>query len=186
MSLKILPILASAVLALQGLGHAPNATAQTWPQRPIRLIVTFAPGGAADTVARLLSVPLQESFGQPVLVENRPGANGNIGADLVAKSPADGYTLLVADLANGTEAAETEQALRPIPGPEGRDGLEDLGNGCVMHFDRRQADVGVFRRNDDVHLEAGLCINGVDELLGCPALEVKVEALLPRALVRIL
>ncbi len=66
-----------------------------WPKQPIRIIVTFTPGGAPDILARVLAQHWQEILGVPVLVENRPGYGGNIGADLVAKSDPDGYTLLV-------------------------------------------------------------------------------------------
>ena len=74
--------------------HAP-ALAQAWPAKPVRLIVNFPAGGAADQIARAISLPLQEALGQPVLVDNRGGAGGNLGGDLAAKSPADGYTLLM-------------------------------------------------------------------------------------------
>jgi tripartite-type tricarboxylate transporter receptor subunit TctC len=74
---------------------SPTAFAQTWPAKPIRVIVNFPPGGAADQLARAIGLPLQEALGQPVVVENRAGANGNIGGEVVAKSPADGYTLLM-------------------------------------------------------------------------------------------
>ena len=70
--------------------------AQAWPSKSVRIIVPFVAGGATDVVARLLGQKLQETWGQPVVVENRAGAGGNIGADVVAKSPADGYTLLMA------------------------------------------------------------------------------------------
>ena len=71
------------------------AQAATWPKSPIRIIVTFTPGGAPDILARTLAQSWQKSLGVPVLVENRPGYGGNIGAELVAKSEADGYTLLI-------------------------------------------------------------------------------------------
>ena len=69
--------------------------AQAWPDRPVRLIVNFPPGGVADTLARGIAPGISEAIKQPVVVENRPGANGAIGAEAVAKSPADGYTFLV-------------------------------------------------------------------------------------------
>ena len=73
---------------------AGTAAAQSYPNRPIRLIVPFTPGGTNELLARLISQKFQEKWGQPVVFENRPGAGGNIGADAVAKSAADGYTLL--------------------------------------------------------------------------------------------
>lgn len=70
------------------------AQAQSWPSKPIRLLVGFAPGGGTDIVARALAPKLSDLLGQQVVVENRAGASGTIAADMVAKSPADGYTLL--------------------------------------------------------------------------------------------
>lgn len=72
------------------------ASADSWPAKPVRMIVPFAAGGATDVVARLLAQKLNEAWGQAVVVEDRPGAGGNIGADVVAKSTPDGYTLLMA------------------------------------------------------------------------------------------
>ena len=74
---------------------AANVHAQTWPSRPIRLIVPLSPGGFADTPARMLGPRLAEQLGKPVVFENKPGAGGTIGADFVAKSPPDGYTLVI-------------------------------------------------------------------------------------------
>src|SRR5436853_3774821 len=71
-----------------------HALGQSYPNKPIRIVVPYAAGGAVDVVARLIGAKLQESLGQPVIVENRAGAGGNAGADQVAKSPPDGYTIL--------------------------------------------------------------------------------------------
>jgi len=70
------------------------AQAQPWPSRPVRMVIPFPPGGTLDTVGRLLAQKLGDQTGQPFIVENRPGGNGVIGADVVSKAPADGYTLL--------------------------------------------------------------------------------------------
>ena len=69
--------------------------AQSWPAKPIKVVVNFPPGGAADQIARVIGQPLSEALGQPVVIENRAGANGNLGGEVVAKSAADGYTLLM-------------------------------------------------------------------------------------------
>ena len=79
------------------------ARAETgWPDKPIRLIISFAPGGVHDTLARVLQPRLTDALGQPIVIENRAGAGGNIAAEAVAKSPADGYTFLVASEAIAT------------------------------------------------------------------------------------
>src|SRR5205814_9893225 len=72
------------------------ALAQSYPAKPIRVIVPFPPGGGTDIVARTVTPKMAEILGQPFVIENRAGAGGNIGTELVAKAPADGYTLLVA------------------------------------------------------------------------------------------
>ena len=69
--------------------------AQSWPTKPIKVVVNFPPGGAADQIARVIGQPLSEALGQPVVIENRAGANGNLGGEAVAKATADGYTLLM-------------------------------------------------------------------------------------------
>ena len=91
---KIKFLLAALTLALTGITAA---LAQGYPNRVIRIIVPFTPGGGNDVFARILGQKLQERLGQPVIVENKPGAGGNIGIDAVAKSTPDGYTLLLAN-----------------------------------------------------------------------------------------
>ena len=74
------------------------AYSQSYPERPIRWVVPYAPGGSSDVLARLLSEPLRAALGQPIVVENRPGAGSMLGTDAVAKSAPDGYTILLADM----------------------------------------------------------------------------------------
>lgn len=79
--------------------------AQTYPTKPVRLIVPYPPGGGTDTLARVLSQKLSEALGQQVVIDNRPGAGANIGTELAAKAPADGYTLLMAAISNAISAS---------------------------------------------------------------------------------
>ena len=81
------------IFFLAGLG---TASAQTYPTKPIRLVVGFAPGGAADIIARVMSDPLTRSLGQSVIVDNRPGAGSSLAAEYVAKAAPDGYTIMIA------------------------------------------------------------------------------------------
>lgn len=87
--------LASIVVSIILAGIAASASAQTWPERPIKLVVPLTPGGATDHVARVLAERMGRELGQQIYVDNRPGANGRIGTDVVAKAPPDGYTLLL-------------------------------------------------------------------------------------------
>jgi tripartite-type tricarboxylate transporter receptor subunit TctC len=84
-------------MAMGTLLAASTAMAQQFPTRPIRLVVPFAPAGGSDVVARIVAQKMSVSLGQTVVIDNRPGASGNIGADAVAKSPPDGYTVLLAN-----------------------------------------------------------------------------------------
>lgn len=97
-TLKVVKSLAIFFVCLGFVTTAQSQTTKsntTWPKQTIRIVVTFTPGGAPDILARVLAESWQQSLGVPVLVENRPGYGGNIGADLVAKSEPDGYTLLI-------------------------------------------------------------------------------------------
>ena len=88
-------LLATWLLALCGAAMAQPAPANGWPARPIKIVVPFPPGGGYDFMARSIGQRLSDSLGQPVVVENRAGANGNIGSEAVAKAAPDGYTLLL-------------------------------------------------------------------------------------------
>jgi tripartite-type tricarboxylate transporter receptor subunit TctC len=90
----------AAALALPLPAAAQSADA--YPSRPVKMIIPYAPGGATDIIARIVGVHLTKSLGQPFLVENHPGATGNIALEMVAKAPADGYTLLVGNVSTNT------------------------------------------------------------------------------------
>lgn len=92
--------------------------AQTWPTRPVRLVVNFPPGGAADLLARLIGQSLSETLGQPVVIENKGGANGNLGGEAVARSAPDGYTLL---MSSGSMVAINPHIYASMPFDPARD-----------------------------------------------------------------
>ena len=91
-------ILKAVIRTVAAVAIAGAAQAQQWPSKPIKIIVPYPAGGTSDILARAVGQKLTEQWGQPVIVENKPGATGNIGADFVAKSPPDGYTWLLADI----------------------------------------------------------------------------------------
>ena len=90
---------------------AATAQTQTYPTKPIRVVVPMVAGGAVDTLARILGKELTDSLGKTIVVENRAGANGNIGADVVAKATPDGYTLLIPDMSTLTTGPALYSAL---------------------------------------------------------------------------
>ena len=109
-----------ALLALAGLGitaHAQPAAAD-WPNKPIRWVVPFPPGGAMDAIARTLGEKAAKSLGQPFVIENKPGAGGNIGADFVAIQPGDGYTMMITSIGMATN--------KPLYGKLNYDPMKDF------------------------------------------------------------
>ncbi len=99
------PSIRRAVLCAGLLAAAGNAHAQGWPSAPIRMVVPFAAGSTTDTVGRVIVAPLSASLGTPITVDNRPGAGGNIGAEIAARANADGHTLLLANISQATSAS---------------------------------------------------------------------------------
>jgi tripartite-type tricarboxylate transporter receptor subunit TctC len=101
--------LAAGAVALPAVSRV--AKAETYPTRPVRLIVAIAAGGSQDTVARLIAQWLTERLGQQFIIENRPGAASNLGTEFVARAPADGYTLLLANTSNAINATLTRSSI---------------------------------------------------------------------------
>ncbi len=97
MSLNRRKVIASSIGAGIALATTGVNAQSGWPNKPIRIVVPYPPGGSSDIIARAISQPLSDALKQPVIVDNKAGANGNLGADLVAKSAPDGYTLLLCD-----------------------------------------------------------------------------------------
>src|SRR5688572_2669817 len=92
----VLSRLAGALLALMAFASPHTVFAQAYPAKPIRLILPFPPGGPTDIAGRIIGQKLAEQIGQPVIPDNRPGATSNIGLELAARAPADGYTIVFA------------------------------------------------------------------------------------------
>jgi tripartite-type tricarboxylate transporter receptor subunit TctC len=95
-------LVAAAATAALTVSAAPPARAEAWPARPVKLVVPFAPGGSTDVVARIVADPLAKLWGQAVVIENKPGAGSNLGAEAVAKAAPDGYTLFMGAAALAT------------------------------------------------------------------------------------
>ena len=115
MIIRPVRFLLAALLAFAALMPAARAA---YPEKPVKVVVPFPAGGATDVVARMLGQRLSQMWGQPVVIENRPGAGGNIGADVVAKAPPDGYTLL---MASSAEVAINPYLYKAMPFDPARD-----------------------------------------------------------------
>src|SRR5262245_3023513 len=90
-----------ALLSFAGAAAPHPAIAQAYPNHPVKWVVPYPPGGTTDVLARIIASWLSDKLGQPVIIDNKPGGGNNIGVDFVVKSPADGYTLLLVNPANG-------------------------------------------------------------------------------------
>jgi tripartite-type tricarboxylate transporter receptor subunit TctC len=109
--------------------------AQSWPTKPVRVVVTFSPGGSSDIVARLIAAPLQAELGQSVIVDNRPGAGGTIGAQEVARAAPDGYTLLLSNSApiSISPAMQDQPRYDPVAGFTHVSYIGSVANVFVVH-----------------------------------------------------
>ena len=110
MKVALLTVLAAAAAA------TPAAHAQKYPTKPVRLIAPFAPGGGTDILSRVIAVPASETFGQPVVVDNRPGAGGSVGAEITARAEPDGYTLIMVSSSYSANAAFHKSSFDPVTG----------------------------------------------------------------------
>src|SRR5262245_48553118 len=140
-------MLRALAFSLAVLAFPLEALAQAWPARPVRLVVPFPPGGGVDLTGRVLGKKLGELWGQPVVVENRPGAAATIGANVVATAPADGYTLLLTNNALSISAGlysnlpyNTLKDLRAVPT------VLSTPFACVFPGERKAANVAEFLR----------------------------------------
>jgi tripartite-type tricarboxylate transporter receptor subunit TctC len=127
---SLLPLAGLAVLLPLPAAAQPQPSAQAWPSRAVRIVVPFGPGGSADFVGRLLGQRLTETLGQPVIVENRPGAGAMLGNEVVAKSPPDGYTLTIGTLG---PFAVNQSLFRKVPYDSQRDFAPITLTGASSH-----------------------------------------------------
>ncbi len=111
--MKRIALMAAGVLAVAA---APIASAQKYPTKPVRMIAPFPPGGGTDILSRVVAVPIGERLGQPVIVDNRPGAGGALGAEIVAHSAPDGYTLIIVSSSYTATAAYGNPTYDPVDG----------------------------------------------------------------------
>ena len=111
--MKAALLAAATLLACAAVSHAQG---QKYPTKPIRLIAPFAPGGGTDILSRVLSIPVGESLGQPVVVDNRPGAGGSVGAEITARAEPDGYTLIMVSSSYSANAAFHKSSFDPVTG----------------------------------------------------------------------
>ncbi len=112
-----------------------NVCAQSWPTKPVRIVVTFSPGGSSDIVARLVAIPLQAELGQAMIVDNKPGAGGTIGAQEVARAEPDGYTLLLSNSApiSISPAMQEQPRYDPVKGFTHIAYIGSVANVFVVH-----------------------------------------------------
>jgi tripartite-type tricarboxylate transporter receptor subunit TctC len=127
--MKLLALLFAGILSINA------AWAQTWPTKPVHVIVTFPPGGSSDIVARLVAVPLQAELGQPIIVDNRPGAGGTIGALEAARAAPDGYVLLLSNSSpiSISPAMQDQPRYDPVAGFTHVSYIGSVANVFVVH-----------------------------------------------------